>query len=58
MEPVQVASPCNSVCKLNVDDVCIGCGRSLDEIANWSVMDNGARKEALALAVERRKLLE
>lgn len=30
------ASPCVSICTLDDDDVCVGCGRSLDEITQWS----------------------
>lgn len=29
------ASPCIKVCQLNPAQVCIGCGRSLEEIAQW-----------------------
>jgi predicted Fe-S protein YdhL (DUF1289 family) len=25
-------SPCIGVCKLNPDNVCVGCGRTIDEI--------------------------
>ena len=28
-------SPCTKICTLR-DEVCIGCGRTLKEIANWS----------------------
>ncbi len=30
-------SPCNQVCVLNAEQVCIGCGRSSDEIGRWSL---------------------
>ena len=30
------ASPCISVCELSSAQICLGCGRSLDEIAAWS----------------------
>jgi predicted Fe-S protein YdhL (DUF1289 family) len=30
-----VKSPCTKVCKLNEDDVCVGCGRTRDEIARY-----------------------
>ncbi|MEN8718731.1 MAG: DUF1289 domain-containing protein [Oceanococcaceae bacterium] len=29
-------SPCNQVCVLNADAVCIGCGRTSAEIGDWS----------------------
>lgn len=31
-------SPCNRVCTLNDDNVCIGCQRTLDEIVGWSAL--------------------
>lgn len=38
-----VASPCVRKCCLDDDDVCLGCGRSIQEIIGWNT----------ALAVER-----
>ena len=43
VEPVK--SPCTSVCKM--DDRtgwCLGCMRTLDEIAGWSVLDEAAKR--------------
>jgi len=31
-------SPCIDVCKLNENEVCIGCKRTIDEIVKWSAM--------------------
>jgi len=31
-----VSSPCINQCKLNSASVCLGCGRTSSEIANWS----------------------
>jgi uncharacterized protein len=31
-----VESPCIKVCKLDAHSVCVGCGRTLAEIADWS----------------------
>jgi uncharacterized protein len=40
-----VSSPCNSVCTMNADGVyCIGCFRTLDEIAGWAGFDNEQRR--------------
>lgn len=30
------ASPCISVCTLDDDDRCLGCGRTLQQIAHWA----------------------
>ena len=33
-----IESPCNRVCAIDAPTgYCIGCGRTLDEIANWAV---------------------
>jgi|TARA_R110000850_G_scaffold160610_1_gene284984 predicted Fe-S protein YdhL (DUF1289 family) len=34
-----VDSPCVGICNIDFDatDICQGCGRSINEIANWSV---------------------
>ena len=29
------ASPCIALCRLDRRDICQGCGRTLDEIAEW-----------------------
>ncbi|MGB5740245.1 MAG: DUF1289 domain-containing protein [Woeseia sp.] len=31
-------SPCNRVCTLNEQNVCLGCRRTLDEIVTWAGM--------------------
>ena len=32
------ASPCISVCTLDNDDRCVGCGRTLEQISRWALM--------------------
>ena len=50
-----VPSPCVSVCRLDdATGLCVGCLRTLDEIAAWSVLDDAARRSVLA-AIERRR---
>ena len=45
-----VASPCISVCVVDPrgTGVCVGCGRTLDEIAGWIDMSDDARRAVLA----------
>ncbi|PWV69090.1 DUF1289 domain-containing protein [Halomonas sp. A11-A] len=43
--PTRPESPCIKVC-LPVGDLCLGCHRTLDEIARWSRMD-AAQREAV-----------
>jgi predicted Fe-S protein YdhL (DUF1289 family) len=50
-----VASPCTSVCRMDdASGLCVGCARTLDEIASWSVLDDDARR-AIVAALPARK---
>ena len=49
-----VASPCVRNCCLDERDVCLGCGRSLDEIRIWSESDDAERLRILERAAARR----
>jgi hypothetical protein len=50
-----IASPCISVCVLDANGVlCLGCFRTLDEIAAWSLLDADAKRGVLAALPERR----
>ena len=40
-------SPCIGVCRPEAF-VCVGCGRTLDEIARWSRMDEDERAAVVA----------
>ena len=42
-----VDSPCIRVCRI-ADGVCVGCGRTLDEIAKWARMDEDERAAVVA----------
>jgi predicted Fe-S protein YdhL (DUF1289 family) len=40
-----VGSPCINVCRIDpLSGLCLGCWRSLDEIAAWSTLDATARR--------------
>ena len=46
----QVPSPCISVCVMDPDGAfCLGCFRTLDEIAAWGTLDADAKRRVLAL---------
>jgi len=50
-----VPSPCVSVCALDANGIlCLGCFRTLDEIAAWSLLDADAKRGVLAALPERR----
>jgi len=42
-----VPSPCVDICALDEKDICIGCGRSADEILDWGVMTNEQKRQVL-----------
>jgi predicted Fe-S protein YdhL (DUF1289 family) len=49
-----VASPCISVCRIDeASGLCVGCLRTLDEIAAWSTLDD-AQKRAVWRAIAER----
>jgi uncharacterized protein len=44
-----IESPCNRVCTLDpASGLCLGCGRSLDEIARWTQMTDAERARIVA----------
>jgi predicted Fe-S protein YdhL (DUF1289 family) len=44
-----ISSPCNRVCVVHPTlQICIGCGRSLDEIASWIALSDGERSRIMA----------
>lgn len=50
-----VASPCINVCRMDeVSALCVGCLRTLDEVARWSRTSDEDRLAILA-AVDRRR---
>ena len=49
-------NPCVSICKIK-DDICIGCGRSRDEMKAWKGLKNKERKAVNELAAARLKAL-
>ncbi|MDY0066034.1 MAG: DUF1289 domain-containing protein [Steroidobacteraceae bacterium] len=48
-----VASPCIKVCTLDEQQVCMGCGRTLTEIVQWSAL-SAEQQRAVCVAAERR----
>jgi predicted Fe-S protein YdhL (DUF1289 family) len=45
-----VASPCRNICRMDeATGHCVGCGRTLDEIALWSVLDDDDKHAVWAL---------
>jgi len=48
-----VSSPCVDICRLDAQGLCIGCRRTLSEIAEWSQASDARRLEILG-ALEKR----
>ncbi len=51
-----VPSPCVRNCCLDENDVCMGCGRHIDEIVAWHQATAEEREEILAIARQRQEL--
>jgi predicted Fe-S protein YdhL (DUF1289 family) len=42
--PTMIESPCVKICTLDArSGLCLGCGRTVDEIARWTVMSAAER---------------
>ena len=53
-----VISPCVGVCELNSDEICLGCGRSLQDVADWSAADEATRAQIVRQARQRMQEFE
>jgi len=51
-----IESPCTKVCTMDAaSGLCVGCGRTLDEIARWALMSDAEGRAIMRLLSERRK---
>jgi uncharacterized protein len=49
MERTPISTPCIKVCAVSGQTgLCIGCGRTLSEIARWGGMDEAERETIMA----------
>ena len=49
-----ISSPCTKVCTIDsASRLCLGCGRSLDEIARWGGMSEAERLNIMRALPER-----
>lgn len=49
-----VQSPCTGICRLDPrGEFCLGCKRSLDEIADWAMLSNPEKRAVLEALKER-----
>jgi predicted Fe-S protein YdhL (DUF1289 family) len=50
----EVPSPCISVCRMDpVSELCVGCLRTLDEIAAWGRLEDQGKREVWRLISDR-----
>lgn len=40
-----IQSPCIRNCSLDVNEICLGCFRSMDEIMEWSHIETSAKQK-------------
>lgn len=51
-------SPCNKVCQIHPEmRICIGCYRTIQEIASWSRMSDMERREIMEVLPDRAPML-
>jgi predicted Fe-S protein YdhL (DUF1289 family) len=51
-------SPCVKICELDAAQVCVGCGRSIGEIAEWGGAPEARKHQILERAAQRRRSRE
>ena len=51
---MHILSPCVRNCCLDKQDVCIGCGRTVQEIVRWGDADDEEKRKILKSAQARR----
>jgi predicted Fe-S protein YdhL (DUF1289 family) len=49
-----VSSPCIKVCKMDGEHLCVGCRRTIEEIADWMRLTDAERVEVLNRIKRRR----
>jgi predicted Fe-S protein YdhL (DUF1289 family) len=53
IDACDVPSPCLKVCKMGTAHLCVGCFRTIEEIAGWASMDAEQRIAVLFAAKSR-----
>ena len=52
--PMPISSPCTKVCTVDLrSGLCVGCGRTLDEIARWPSLTEGERQRLMSELADR-----
>ena len=54
LPPDPIASPCRKVCAVSgMTSLCVGCGRTLQEIGGWTKLSDAERAAVMAVLPER-----
>jgi predicted Fe-S protein YdhL (DUF1289 family) len=54
---MSISSPCTKVCTIDPrTGLCGGCGRTLDEIAQWGSLSEAERRRVMAELPQRREM--
>lgn len=51
----RIKSPCVNICALDEQDICVGCYRTGDEIAQWTGLTDAERTEVLQQVAARER---
>ena len=52
-----IDSPCVDICNTDPEsDLCVGCGRTVEEIANWIIFSDKEKKKLLIELEKRNKI--
>lgn len=52
--PDAVETPCVKICVIDEDGLCVGCARTLDEIATWGSLSAQSRADVMTALPARR----
>ena len=48
-----IPSPCKNICRLDLNHMCNGCGRTLEEIGHWTKYNDDEKREILKKIIYR-----
>lgn len=57
-DPNKIPSPCIHVCTRNLNNICTGCYRSIDEIQGWYKFSDEEKLQVIKAAEQRREQKE
>jgi predicted Fe-S protein YdhL (DUF1289 family) len=53
-----IKSPCTRHCGLNVDNICVGCGRTVRELRIWSSCSDEEKQEIVSKSCDRLRSMQ